>query len=195
MKQCTNCGQIKELEAFTTLKLAKKTNLLVKRGMCKQCFAWKKSLRSIKASHKIKNLPGEIWRSVPNFENVYEVSNKGRIKSLKRASRKLPHGSPFFTQDMIMKLSHNGSGYLKVTLKQPATKVYKNLLVHRLVAQAFLQNPQSLREVNHLDGDKKNNKIENLAWVSSRENKIHAIQLGLMNPVLNLPHMKKKTKK
>ena len=102
----------------------------------------------------------EVWKDCVGFED-YSVSNYGRVYSKRR--------------DKLLKLCVNSSNYKKCVLKG------KNLYVHRLVAQAFLENPNNLEEVNHKDGNKWNNNVDNLEWVSKSENAKHAFDLGLRN--------------
>lgn len=99
----------------------------------------------------------EEWRDIKGFERLYQVSNLGNVKSLK------------FGKERIVKPRKCGRGYLQVGLwKDGKVKCYK---VHRLVANAFLPNPNNLTEVNHKDEDKTNNKVSNLEWMTHRDNK------------------------
>ena len=92
----------------------------------------------------------EIWKDKKDYEGHYQVSNFGKVKSIK------------FGKEIILKLNKDKDGYLQVTLcKNNIKKVYK---VHRLVAQAFLDNPYNLSQVNHKDEDKTNNNVDNLEW-------------------------------
>lgn len=112
----------------------------------------------------------EIWKDIDGYEGRYQVSNLGNIKSL----RYLGHN-----QERIMRLSQHHTGYLIVQLgKHPA----KTFLVHTLVAKAFIPKEEGKRLVNHKDGNKKNNCVCNLEWVSHLENTKHAIITGLRNP-------------
>ena len=106
----------------------------------------------------------EIWKSVKDYEGYYEVSNKGRIKSL--------------TSNKTLSPQNNGVGYLKVELWKD--KSGKKKYIHRLVAEAFLPNPLNRTEVNHKDSNPANNTIENLEWVSSSENTKHAVYKGAL---------------
>mgnify|MGYP003296731839 CR=1 FL=1 len=106
----------------------------------------------------------EIWKPIRDFEELYEVSNLGRVRSLRR--------------NIIMKLrTRENDGYVTCTLSNDG-KV-RGKLVHRLVAEAFIPNHKNKPEVNHIDGDKQNNSITNLQWVTASENQNHSIKIGL----------------
>ena len=108
----------------------------------------------------LEDLDGERWLPIPNWED-YHGSNFGRVKSCKRGKVK------------IMKPSLIRHGYLRVDLYKDGRQ--KCFLVHRLVAELFIANPEGKPEVNHLDGDKLNNHVSNLEWTTSRENTQHAL--------------------
>lgn len=98
----------------------------------------------------------EIWRDVPNYEGLYKVSNLGNVKSLN------------YGKKHILKPAKNNKGYLLVTLcKNGKPKKY---LVHRLVALTFLPNPLCLKEINHINEDKTDNRLENLEWCDRKYN-------------------------
>lgn len=106
----------------------------------------------------------EEWRVVPEFED-YLVSNLGRIMSIKHNKR------------YIISLSM-GRGYWNVTFwMNNKSKLFG---VHRIVAKAFIPNPENKREVNHIDGNKINNHVSNLEWNTSKENKQHAVKMQLV---------------
>ena len=98
----------------------------------------------------------EIWCPIKGYEGLYEVSDQGRVKSLK------------FGKERIMKNIRNKDGYLSVGLRK--NREQKLYLVHRLVAQTFIPNPDNLPEVNHKDEDKINNKVSNLEWCDRKYN-------------------------
>lgn len=119
----------------------------------------------------MQQLKKEIWKDIPGYEGLYQVSNHGRIKSLKKFV-KHPTGSVKILKSKILRLSKI-HGYEKVELwKNGKNKIFR---VHRLVALVFIKNPNNLKEVNHKDGNKTNNHVSNLEWVNARENQTHSL--------------------
>lgn len=110
----------------------------------------------------------EIWKDVEGFERFYQVSNKGRVKSLERTTS---HGHRLSERILKHALTGN-SGYPFVGLCKGNTRLLRT--IHRLVADAFIINEDNKREVNHIDCNKLNNNVENLEWTTPRENMIHA---------------------
>ena len=122
----------------------------------------------------------EIWIPIAGYEKCYEVSNFGRIKSLKRKVRVgIPGQHPYWLKERILKPYIDKKGYLHIDLKVKGTR--KNKKLHQLVAQAFIKNHHNLKFINHKDGNKKNNQIENLEWCSIAQNNKHAWENGLTN--------------
>ena len=101
----------------------------------------------------------EIFKDIKDYEGLYQVSNFGNVWSLnyKRTGRA-----------ELMKTSKNTKGYLKVTLCKDGKR--KHFLIHKLVAGAFLENPDNLPQVNHIDENKKNNRVDNLEWCDNKYN-------------------------
>lgn len=110
----------------------------------------------------------ENWKPVVGYEGLYEVSNLGRVKSLPRKG----------TKGGIVSVNYsNSKHYAHIPLTKDS--VLKTTSLHRVVAQAWIPNPQNKPQVNHIDGNKKNNCVNNLEWVTNLENMHHAIEHGL----------------
>ena len=110
----------------------------------------------------------EIWNPVKDFEGLYEVSNLGNIKSLINRDG---------NGDKVLKSIPQKTGYVIVTLCKD--KVQTVLLIHRIVGLSLIPNPENKPCINHIDGIKTNNEVENLEWVTYSENARHAIDNGL----------------
>lgn len=105
----------------------------------------------------------EIWDNVRGYEGTYLVSTYGRVLSAPRNGTK---------SEWHIMSPHYVRGYIQYELsKNNATRAIK---AHRIVAEAFLPNPENKREINHIDGDKHNNSLDNLEWVTPSENHLHA---------------------
>jgi hypothetical protein len=118
----------------------------------------------------------EIWKPIEGFEGYYEVSSLGNVKSVDRIIPSVD-GRNYNRKERIKVLSKSQFGYLKVNLYKYGELYGKS--VHRLVAEAFIPNPKDKPEVNHKNGIKTDNKVDNLEWCTSKENINHAINLGL----------------
>lgn len=119
------------------------------------------TLKIYPKDNPVLNINKEVGVPIVGFEYLYEISNHGNISNYRK----------------ILKTYKINSGYLCIDLTKDCKK-YKFLL-HRLVAKAFIPNPENKAEVNHKDGNKLNNCVENLEWVTSAENKQHARITGL----------------
>ena len=119
----------------------------------------------------------EIWKDIVGYEGIYEISNLGRIRTFNYKN----------TNNVeIMKNFIDGSGYIKISLCKNGIK--KQYFIHRLVAQAFIPNLKNKRTVNHKDGNKLNNCVGNLEWVTCEENIHHAWKNGLNKPLRGEKH-------
>ena len=119
----------------------------------------------------IENLPNEIWKNVEEYEGIYQVSNKGRVKNMGSLGN-----FGIAVKERLLRPGDNGHGYLWVNLCKD--KVHKSKYVHRLVAEAFIPNPENKPCVNHIDRNKSNNSVDNLEWCTYKENNIHSIKTG-----------------
>lgn len=98
----------------------------------------------------------EVWKDIKGYEGLYQVSNFGKIKSKRK----------------ILKQFINHKGYFIIQLSK--RNISKTYIVHRLIAEAFIPNTENKPQVNHKDGNKQNNCIDNLEWCTNNENKAHA---------------------
>lgn len=119
---------------------------------------------------------------IVEFGQHYEVSNFGRVRSVDRYVNG-GHNNKRFCKGQILNLSREKGGYLKVRFKEK--QIGRNYRVHILVAKAFIPNPENKLEVNHKDGDKHNNHVDNLEWSTRSENMKHAYDNGLLTGVFS----------
>lgn len=120
----------------------------------------------------------EIWRDIEGYEGLYQVSNLGRIKSFISQRNK---------KEKILHPSNDKDGYLFIGLYKNGNQKPKR--VHRIVAGNFIPNTNNKPQVNHINGDKKDNRVENLEWCTCKENIVHAWEEGLHK--LSKEHHKK----
>ena len=124
----------------------------------------------------------EQWKVIKDFPK-YAISNYGNIKFLYWQNN--VNGELYPREKLLTSIKKN-DGYLKVNLHNDEYKGRgkgRECLVHRLVAEAFLENPKNLSEINHKDGNKENNKVSNLEWCTRRENVLHSYKLGLKKSI------------
>lgn len=119
----------------------------------------------------------EIWKDIDGYEGIYQISNLGRVRSLDRINCR---GQSIKGQ--IRKFRIDSKGYPQVRLSKNGK--YQDIFIHKLVAVAFIPNPDNKETVNHKDGDKMNWSIDNLEWMTTEENTQHAIDNGLRKDIL-----------
>ena len=163
-KICTKCN----VEKSTNLFYVRKIGFDKIKSICKECESKSKAPKIVLVS----DLDGEVWKDVIDYDGiyigVYQVSNFCRLKRIMH--RKNP------TSKLINAFVFE-DGYICVTLAKNGKTKFTG--IHRLIASAFILNPENKPEVNHKDGNKHNNSIDNLEWNTSIENKKHAFDTGL----------------
>lgn len=119
----------------------------------------------------------EIWKDIPGYEGLYQASNLGNIKSLNYNNTK---------KEKLLKTKYDKRGYLAIELRNKGKRYYTR--VHRLVAMAFIPNPNNYPQVNHKDENKENNNVDNLEWCTNDYNahygtRYERIRTKLLKPV------------
>jgi len=132
----------------------------------------------------------EIWKDVPGYVGYYEVSNFGKVRSVDRYVNN-HKGERALRKGKVLTDTLDDKGYVRYTFRMGKSKKMKR--GHRLVAEAFIPNPNQYTIINHKDGNKANNHISNLEWCTHRQNSQHAESMGLVNHVKGSKHHKATT--
>ncbi|MDE3290425.1 HNH endonuclease [Lacticaseibacillus paracasei] len=122
----------------------------------------------------------EIWKDIEDYKGLYQVSNLGRVRSLERVD-----SNGHYVKEKVLASFPNRNGYFKVNLYRDRN--IKQVSIHRLVAAAFLDNPDNLPEVNHIDEDKSNNAVSNLEYCTVMYNNTYGTRLERVAKALECP--------
>jgi len=134
---------------------------------------------------KLETNMAEVWKDIKGYKGLYQVSNMGRVKSLKRTvTRK--NGRKKTIRERILKPKTSNAGYLRVGLCDSRGK-RKFFFVHRLVCEAFHENPENKPEVNHINENRLDNRACNLEWVTAKENSNHGTRNAKVAKALSKP--------
>lgn len=127
---------------------------------------------------RIKEIEGEEWKDIQGYEGLYMISNMGRVKSLPKIC--LTPSTEYLRGELIMTGVPNKKGYLALVLTKGGKKYPKR--IHRLVAEAFISNPENLPQVNHVKGIKIDNRASQLEWITNLDNMRHSFAMGRKMP-------------
>ena len=125
----------------------------------------------------------ETWAKVKDFEDCYEISSLGNLRSINREVKHYVDGFKRTYKGSIKKTRLNSKGYVRANLKKDGKRY--DFTIHRLVAIAFIPNPLNKPQVNHINGVKTDNRVENLEWCTNSENIIHSVKMRLVETKLN----------
>ena len=123
----------------------------------------------------------EEWKAIKSTDGKYEVSNEGRVRRVYQDKRTAIRNNSEYRYLKSVRHAGHGTDYLTVSLPIENGK-RQHFLIHRLVAEAFLPNPDNLPQVDHINSKGTDNRVENLEWVSNRENALRAKRNGLTRP-------------
>lgn len=194
MKKCRLCGIQKEITDFYLAPYKPKKSERKRRSECIKCF----NNISTENFHKKRNpvgcvtlLDNEIWKTVDGYDNKYSVSNHGRVKRLIVA--KFGEHSRIIKERLLCPVRCKKIGYESINLFY-SRKKYDRIKIHRLVAMLFIENNLNKEFVNHINGIKHDNRVENLEWVTRSENSKHSFHILNNKSILNTSRNSKNKK-
>lgn len=114
----------------------------------------------------------ETWKDVKGYEGIYKISNLGNVKRVIN----IHWCNLKYRDNYYLKPLDNGKGYLRIKLTKNSKS--KRYMLHRLIAEAFIENPNNYPVINHIDGNKKNNHINNLEWCTQSYNCLQSVKMG-----------------
>ena len=122
----------------------------------------------------VSNLEGEEWKDIEGYEGVYQISNKGRLKHIQVKNQ----------CEKLVSLYQERTGYLRITLSHKNKR--KKISIHREVAKLFIPNPKNLETVNHKDYNRTNNNVDNLEWMTAKDNLLYSIDRHYRKAVIQM---------
>ena len=121
----------------------------------------------------------ETWKDIKGYEGIYQISNLGRVKRISN----IHWCNLKYRDNYYLKPLDNGKGYLRIKLT--VNNKSRRVMLHRLIAEVFIENPNNYPFVNHIDGNKKNNNLNNLEWCTQSQNCLHSVKMGTWGALLN----------
>lgn len=180
-KVCKKCDLEKPIDqfAYNRVKSTNGTLHIYKKSSCKRCDNDVKKSNYVSTIPDHEELDGELWKQLPEFNGLYEVSNFGRVRSISRTIVKCDGRSNTIKSKILNQFLRGTTlRYYSVFIQTDWSKKGKHRNVHILVAKAFVPNPYNLPQVNHLDSDPLNNNFKNLEWADNKNNQIHSVLAG-----------------